>query len=256
MARALEQILQELNSVYNPQRDVYNKQITALPGQQEGELKGLEAAKTDSFGQIVQGANRRGVAFGGIPLGEQAQYLGSTYLPAVANLKNRFQQQRFNLQDALAQIGISQRKDAYSIYNDELARDEAAAARRAASAGGSGVFGGFGGAPTGGGGGGVQGAQTVNADQLYSYLAQKYKQNPSANRATQDRWVQAWAMANGVDSENNDSLWKAYDSRYPWAKYNDAAVASRYSSGGGLQTISSSNGGLRQLSSGTSAGGW
>lgn len=137
MARALEAILRELDSVYNPQRDVYNQQINALPGQQEGELKGLEAAKTDSFGQIVQGANRRGVAFGGIPLEEQAKYLGSTYLPAVANLKNRFQQQRFNLQDALAQIGISQRKDAYSIYNDEVAREEAA--RAAAAGSGSGL---------------------------------------------------------------------------------------------------------------------
>ena len=138
MARALEAILKELDSVYSPQRDVYNQQIKALPGQQNAELAGLESAKEDSFGQIVQGANRRGVAFGGIPLEEQSKYLGSSYLPAVANLKNRFQQNKFNLQDALAQIFQTQRQDAYSIYDQELARDEAARARASSASAGSG----------------------------------------------------------------------------------------------------------------------
>lgn len=151
MPRALEQIIKELDSVYSPQRDIYNKSLQALPQQQEGELKGLEAAKTDSFGQIVTGANRRGVAFGGIPLEEQAKYLGASYLPAVANLKNRFTQQDFNIRDALAQIGISQRKDAQNIWDTEYTREEEkrqfdlrmaaereAASRAAAASGGGG----------------------------------------------------------------------------------------------------------------------
>lgn len=136
MARALEAILQELDSVYNPQKDVYNQQINALPGQQQAELGGLDAAKNDSFQQIVQGANRRGVAFGGIPLEEQARYLGSTYMPAVANLKGRFQGQKSDLQLRLAELAAQQRKDAYDIYNSEVANDNARAAASAASSGG------------------------------------------------------------------------------------------------------------------------
>ena len=135
MARALEQILQELDSVYNPQKDVYNSQLNALPGQEQAELGGLEAAKTDSFNQIVQGANRRGVAFGGIPLGEQASYLGQQYLPAVANLKGKFQGQRSDLALRLAELAGKQRSDAYSIRDSELSQDAQAAAARASAAG-------------------------------------------------------------------------------------------------------------------------
>lgn len=142
MPRALESIMKELNSVYNPQRDIYNKQINALPGQQEAQMKGLQSAKEDAFNQIVTGANRRGVAFGGIPLEEQQSYLGSSYLPAVANLKNRFIQQKGSLQEALAELAGRQRAEARDIYDREYAREleqqRLAEARRAASGGGGG----------------------------------------------------------------------------------------------------------------------
>lgn len=142
MARALQQIMAELDSVYSPQKDVYSSQINALPGQQQAELGGLEAAKTDSFNRITQGANRRGVAFGGIPLAEQASYLGQSYLPAVANLKGRFQGQKSDLQLRLAELGAKQRGDAQGIYQWEMEQDAAAKARadaaRAASSGGGG----------------------------------------------------------------------------------------------------------------------
>lgn len=145
MPRALESIMKELNSVYNPQRDIYNKQINALPGQQEAQMKGLQSAKEDAFNQIVTGANRRGVAFGGIPLEEQQSYLGSSYLPAVANLKNRFIQQKGSLQEALAELAGRQRAEARDIYDREYAREleqqrleEARRAAARASSGGGG----------------------------------------------------------------------------------------------------------------------
>lgn len=141
--------MKELNSVYNPQRDIYNKQINALPGQQEAQMKGLQSAKEDAFNQIVTGANRRGVAFGGIPLEEQQSYLGSSYLPAVANLKNRFIQQKGSLQEALAELAGRQRAEARDIYDREYAREleqqrleeaRRAAARASSGGGGGGVF--------------------------------------------------------------------------------------------------------------------
>lgn len=135
MARALSQILTELNSTYQPQKDLYNTQLNTLDPQMEAENKGLQAQQQDSFGQITAGANRRGLLFSGIPLAEQASYTGQSFLPAVANLKAKYAQQRFNLQDALAKINQDQYKTAYDIYGNELQMDEAASARRAASAG-------------------------------------------------------------------------------------------------------------------------
>lgn len=152
MARALDTILAELNQVYNPQRDVIKQQQATLDPMQEAETKGLEAAKNDAFSQITDQANRRGLFYSGIPVAEEQRYTGSTFLPAVANLKSRYAQQRFNLQDALAKLTSEQYLKGQDIYQSELNRD-------AASSGGGGgaspSFGSFG----GGGDGAVLGAQ-------------------------------------------------------------------------------------------------
>lgn len=194
MARALDQILAELDSVYSPQKDVYNQQIKALPGMQQAELGGLEAAKTDSFNQITQGANRRGVAFGGIPLAEQASYLGQSYLPAVANLKGRFQGQKSDLQLRLAELAAKQRQDAYGIRDYELQQDaraaEAARARAASSGGGGG-----GGFTFGGGLTGETTQQAAGAPQMS--LRNQWQQE--ANAGDNDAQV----LLNYVGDDNN-----------------------------------------------------
>lgn len=156
MARALSDILTELNSTYNPQRqaqtDVYNQNLAAVDPQQQADLSGLEAAKKDSFSQIETGANRRGMFFSGIPLQEQAKYVGQNYLPAVANLQNRYAQIRCNLRqslaDTLANLDTKQREFGQGIYQNEVnqdiqresiaAQERAAAASRASSAAGGG----------------------------------------------------------------------------------------------------------------------
>jgi hypothetical protein len=229
MPRALEQIIKELNSVYNPQRDVYNKSLQAMPQQQEGELRGLEAAKDDSFDQIVTGANRRGVAFGGIPLEEQAKYLDNTFLPSVVNLKSRYGQQGDSLRLALAQVGIDQRKHGQDMWDREYQREEAEKQRvwerqqaernaaEARAAANRGIFTGGGG--DGGGGGG--GSKPIS---LETFLAQRYKQQPTANRQTQDAWVAYWMRMNNMDPQakgDPTGTWNAYNSIYPWQKYND-----------------------------------
>lgn len=175
MARALKDILTELNSVYAPQKDLYNTQINSLDPQMQAEEKGLDAQKVDSFNQITQGANRRGLLFSGIPLEEQARYTGTSYLPAVANLKSKYAQQRFNLQDALAKIGQQQYGQAYDMYNTEIARDEAAraaAASRAGGGGGGGVPSFGGGFAAGGGGAAPAAAKTyIGSDDFRGHLA-------------------------------------------------------------------------------------
>ena len=183
MARALTDILTELNTTYNPRRqaqtDVYNQNLAAVDPQQQADLSGLEAAKKDSFSQIETGANRRGMFFSGIPLAEQAKYVGQNYLPAVANLQNRYAQIRGNLRqslaDTLANIDTEQRKFGQDIYGQEVATDlereriaAAERASRATAASGSGFNPTF--STTGGGQ--VLGATKVNpADQqLYNQM--------------------------------------------------------------------------------------
>lgn len=135
MARALQDILSELNNVYNPQRDVYNQQIAQIDPQQQAEEKGLQAAQQDAFSQITDTANRRGLYYSGIPVQEQQKYTGATFLPAVANLHAKYAQQKFNLQDALAKITQDQQLKAEDIYQTELNRDASLAAARASGSG-------------------------------------------------------------------------------------------------------------------------
>lgn len=156
----------ELNSVYNPQRDrsqqFYNKGIEALAPQEQADMGGLEVAKTNAFESINTGANRRGMFFSGIPLAEQAKFVGENYLPSIAGLKNRYAGIRGNLYQTLAQqlgdIDVKQREFGQGIYNSEvqadIERERIAAAERqaaadraaaAASSGGGGTSTGFGG---------------------------------------------------------------------------------------------------------------
>jgi hypothetical protein len=142
VARSLDQIIAELDTTYNPQRQSIQNQIGQLAPQQQAQEQGLEAQKTDAFDSIVSGARQRGIGFGGIPLGEQAKYTASSYLPALANLKQSFNQQRTGLGDALNNLGIQQNQYAQQIRQAELDRDETArqfneahaAAARAAAA--------------------------------------------------------------------------------------------------------------------------
>lgn len=158
MARALSDIMTELESTYNPLRnrsqEVYNKGLEATNPQESADLSGLEQAKKNAFESINTGANRRGMFFSGIPLSEQSKYVGENYLPSVASLKNRYAGIRSNLYQTLAQqlgqYDLDQNKYARDIYNTEvsqdLAREQAAAARAAAgSGGGSSLISGFGG---------------------------------------------------------------------------------------------------------------
>jgi hypothetical protein len=168
MARELSSILSELNNVYNPQRDIIKQQQSSIDPAMEAENNGLAAAKQDAFSQITDQSNRRGLFYSGIPIAEEQRYTGATYLPAVANLRSKYAQQRFNLQDSLNNIDLEQRKYGQGIYEGELARDEQKrqfdaqmaaqqAAAKASSAGsgwsptdGSGVLGQYGASNAGG----------------------------------------------------------------------------------------------------------
>lgn len=139
-SQSLDQILSSLSSVYQPQLDSVTQQQAALPGQYDAQAQGLQAQQQQSFGDILNGARARGtgVAFGGIPLSEQAQYTASTYLPALANLKTAQTQQQQSLTDAINKINEDKFNTANNLYQFGVTADQNQqqidAANRAAAA--------------------------------------------------------------------------------------------------------------------------
>lgn len=117
--QSLDQIIASLNPAYDPSRALYNQQIQTLPGAEDTAIKGLDAAKVNSFRDINTSANSKGLAFSGIPSEEQARYLGEKYLPAVANVKAGTQKQTFALQQALAGLDQEQRLKATDTQNQQ-----------------------------------------------------------------------------------------------------------------------------------------
>lgn len=126
-AQTLDQVLNSLSGVYQPQLDSVAQQQAALPAQFQAQEQGLGASKDQAFGDILNGARSRGtgVAFGGIPLGEQAQYTASTYLPALANLKTSQNNASQSLIDAINKINEDKFSTANNIYQFGVQADQA-----------------------------------------------------------------------------------------------------------------------------------
>lgn len=111
--RSLDQIISELNSVYEPQINLLRQQQSAIPGQIVEEEKGLQAKQTQAFDDILGGARRRGLGFSGIPLSEQARYTSTEFLPAMARLRQTGREQANSLEQAI--LGIQERRQNTAI---------------------------------------------------------------------------------------------------------------------------------------------
>jgi hypothetical protein len=148
MARTLEQIVAELNPTFQPQVQSLQNRAADIPGQVKAEQAGLQAKQGEAFNSILGGARQRGLGFSGIPLGEQARYTATEYLPALARLQQSGRDQAMSLQDAI--LGVNERRDtlAQNIFQTEegrAAQERQASAARAAAASPS--FGSLGGIP-------------------------------------------------------------------------------------------------------------
>lgn len=125
-AQTLDQVISSLGSIYQPQIDAVNNQEAALPAQYAAQQQGLDATQQQAFGDILNSARARGtgVAFGGIPLGEQAQYTASTYLPAVANLKTAQTTQQQSLANQINAINEDKFNAANNLYQFGVTSDQ------------------------------------------------------------------------------------------------------------------------------------
>lgn len=84
--RTLDQLRNESNAIFDPQRANINAQVTAAGSRLNTAQVGLDAAKTNAFGEIDSTAARRGALFGGFTPNAQAKYTAEKFLPSIANL--------------------------------------------------------------------------------------------------------------------------------------------------------------------------
>lgn len=107
--QSVEQIISDLNPAYQGGIDVINQRRSQLPAMFESQRMGLNAEKVQGFNQINTQANARGMAFSGIPLDEQANYLSTKYLPGLQQLKYQENEQNLALDESLAKINQERR---------------------------------------------------------------------------------------------------------------------------------------------------
>lgn len=124
MAQTLQQVIQSLNSVYNPQVGLLRERQKALPAQMQAEEQGLQAKQTQAYDEILGGARRRGMGFSGIPLAEQAKYNSTEYMPALARLRQQSKDQAMSLEEAILGVRERQQGTGMSYWQALNAQDQ------------------------------------------------------------------------------------------------------------------------------------
>lgn len=112
--QTLDQIMAELQPGYTAQRGVIQKGIQNTNETYKASQLALDAAKTQGFNQINEQATGRGLAFGGIPIVEQADYLSTKYLPGLQQAKAQQQKDILTLEGQNAALDTDIRNKAFS----------------------------------------------------------------------------------------------------------------------------------------------
>lgn len=120
--QSIEKILADLDPGYRPARDLVRQQQEALPGRLEATKSGLNAQKDRAFQGITNRANRRGLTFSGIPIQEEANYLSTDFLPALASAEQQNQDQSFSLLGILADLARDARDKALGVRQQQQDR--------------------------------------------------------------------------------------------------------------------------------------
>nr|DAV76463.1 MAG TPA: hypothetical protein [Caudoviricetes sp.] len=113
--QSLEQIIGDLNPVYQGSIDVINKRRAQLPAKFDAQRSALSAERVQGFNTINNQATNRGMSFSGIPLDEQATYLSTKYLPGLQQLDYQQNEADLSLDEALAKINQERRLKAMNI---------------------------------------------------------------------------------------------------------------------------------------------
>lgn len=81
-------LINQYTTALAPEKTQLDTQIAANDTSGQQQTQGLDAAKTQAFSDITQGANDRGGYFSGFSPDAQAKYTAATYLPALAQLQS------------------------------------------------------------------------------------------------------------------------------------------------------------------------
>lgn len=228
--QTLDQLMQATNGIYDPTRQNITKQIGQAGEQGAADEQALYGQQNAAFKNIAQMASNKGMLFSGFTPDQQAQYNSTKFMPAMAQLRGKVQDNIARLQSALLGIDSDQRKQAMSMqtdqqnkldaYNSEQDRRkfeqqqadlayqremeklkqtqnfEASqnAANRSASTPGK------------------------PATDFLGYIQNQFKNaggNLKASRQQQDRWAQQWFLDNGIlDKGAQQMFWNLFNSTY------------------------------------------
>jgi hypothetical protein len=111
--QTLDQIMAELQPGYTAQREVIGKGIQNTNETYKASELALDASKTQGFNQINEQATGKGLAFGGIPIEEQADYLSTKYLPGKQAAKAKQQEDILTLEGMNASLDTDIRNKAF-----------------------------------------------------------------------------------------------------------------------------------------------
>lgn len=117
--QTLDQIMAELQPGYSGQKSVINQQMANTDATAKAAQLGLDAAKTQGFNNINTQATGRGLAFGGVPLDEQYNYLSTEYLPGVQKAKAQQAADKLTLSGQLASLDTDARNRAMSTRDSQ-----------------------------------------------------------------------------------------------------------------------------------------
>lgn len=97
----LQDYYNQLAPIYEPQIASLKAQEASLAPQYQAQKSALEQARINAFRNISNTASARGMAFSGFTPEQEAQYTGTTYLPAMANLETQQLKSKQSLIDAI-----------------------------------------------------------------------------------------------------------------------------------------------------------
>lgn len=120
----IQQRDQELANIYNPQVQLLEQQMQALPGQFAGQRSSLEQAKINAFRDIGTQAQRQGMFFSGFKPAEQGRYLGEKFLPGLQDLQAREEQSKMGLMGQITGLK-GQQAEARMTFLERLRQEQA-----------------------------------------------------------------------------------------------------------------------------------
>lgn len=117
--QTLDQIMASLQPGYQAQQGIIAQQSANTDATYKAQSLALDAAKTQGFNQINDQATGKGNTFSGLPTGEQANYLSTTYLPGVQQAQAKQNSDKLTLAGQAAALNTDMRTKALDTQNNQ-----------------------------------------------------------------------------------------------------------------------------------------